>query len=33
MILAKERIKFNQKNLENKEINEQLTTFSYLRIH
>ena len=33
IILAKERITFNQKNLENKEINEQLTTFSYLRIH
>ena len=30
IILVRERIKFSQKTLENKEINKQWTTFSYL---
>ena len=32
IILARERIKFSQKNLENKEIYEQLATFSYFNL-
>ena len=30
IILARKRIKFSQKNSENKEINEQLTAFSHI---